>query len=143
MDFALEVSGADGPLGCRNVLGFHEALAAAQDASQPAPARLVIVAPEGVTDRWLARWAEDDEQVRRTLTICCLRDGTRVTAVATLAAYGHRTNTSLAIESVRLPWRGRSIERSGVHPKAFLESVLALQRASEGARMLDPNEPAP
>jgi hypothetical protein len=143
MGFALEVGDTERPLGCRHVLGFREAVVAAQDPAAPAPARLVIVAPDPATDDWLARWSEDDTQVRRTLTICRRRDNSKVTAVATIAAYGHGTDTSLAIESVTLPWRRRSIVRSGVHPKAFLEAVLALQRASEPARLLDPNEPSP
>jgi hypothetical protein len=135
------VEDAEQPLGCRHVLGFRDAVVAAQDPAAPAPARLVLVAPDEATHAWLARWAEDDQQVRRTLTICRRLDDTKVTAVATLAAFGHGTDTSLAIESLRLPWRKKSIVRSGVHPKAFLDAILSRHRPG-AVSAVDPNDPA-
>jgi hypothetical protein len=143
MGFALEVAGVDEPLPCRYVVGFREALSAAQDPTVPMTARLGIVEPSPKTDDWLARWAEDDEQVRRTLTICRHRDGSKVMAVVTLAAYGHGTHTSLSVESLTLPWQRSRIVRSGVHPKSFLEAVLAPQRcAAQVTSLHEPADPA-
>ncbi|MDI1430603.1 hypothetical protein [Polyangium sorediatum] len=145
MGFVLESGDAAEPLPCRLVLGFREALSAAEDPAVAMPARLVIVEPDGRTDDWLARWSEDDEQVRRTVTICRTHDATKVTAVVTLASYGRGTATSLAVESVTLPQR-RRIVRSGVHPKSFLDAVLSRVRqgqGSAGAASFEPTDPSP
>lgn len=141
LGFVLLVGDAEEPLPCSRVLGFGEAMLAAKDPTVPMPARLVIVTPGAATDAWLARWAEDCDQVRRTMTICRRSDGSKVTAVVTLAAYGYGTDTSLAVESLTLPWQTRRIVRSGVHPKAFLEAVLG-GLASRPGPLLDPTEPA-
>jgi len=138
LGFLLEVADHDERLSCRYVMGFREALQAAQDPAMPMTPRLMIVAPSEETDQWLARWAEDTEQVRRTLTICRRRDKSKITAVVTLAAYGHGTQTSLAVESLTLPWQRNRIVRSGVHPKSFLDAVLAQRCVSFN----DPGEPA-
>jgi len=145
MGFVLESGDAAEPLPCRLVLGFREALSAAEDPAVAMPGRLVIVEPDGMTDDWLARWSEDDEQVRRTVTICRTHDGTKVTAVVTLASYGRGTATSLAVESVTLPQR-RRIVRSGVHPKSFLDAVLSRVRqgqSSAGVASFEPTDPSP
>lgn len=146
MGFVLESGDAAGPLPCRLVLGFREALSAAEDPSVVMPARLVIVEPDVTTDDWLARWSEDDQQVRRTVTICRTHDGTKVTAVVTIASYGRGTATSLAVESVTLPQR-RRIVRSGVHPKSFLDAVLSRVRSQstsgQVAANLEPQDPSP
>ncbi len=144
MGFVLESVDATEPLPCRHVLGFREALVAAQDASAAMPARVVIVEPDVVTDDWLARWSEDDQQVRRTVTICRTHDGSKVTAVVTIASYGRGTATSLAVESVTLPQR-RRIVRSGVHPKSFLDAVLArhaLGGQQQVATLHEPTDPS-
>jgi len=141
MGYALEAEDFGEPLECRYVAGFHEALVAAQDPAVPMPLRLGIVDPHPETDEWLARWSEDDQQVRRTLLIHRRRDDSKVMAVVTLAAYGHGTHPSLAVESLRLPWQRSRIVRSGVHPKSFLDAVLAPQRCAGQATSL--HEPSP
>jgi hypothetical protein len=147
MGFVLESGDATAPLPCRLVLGFREALLAAEDPAVVMPARLVIVEPDVMTDDWLARWSEDDEQVRRTVTICRTHDATKVTAVVTIASYGRGTATSLAVESVTLPQR-RRIVRSGVHPKSFLDAVLSRVRQSQNTSgqvvaSFEPQDPSP
>lgn len=112
---------------CDEVPGFCEAAAAARDPGAPWPLRLGLIAPNQATREFLERWAEDTDCVRRTITIRRVLDGTRVTAVATIAAHGSGIATSLAVESVASNGERRML-RSGVHPKAVvcaLESALA------------------
>jgi hypothetical protein len=145
LGFVLEANGASALLPCKLVRGFQDAIAAAQDPRTPMPSRLVIVSPDVVTFEWLAQWAEDDQQVRRTLTIRRRCDGATVTAVVTLAAYGHATETALTVESLTLPSQRRRIVRSGVHPKSFLDAILAHhKRAGQSAndtRVQPPDPP--
>ena len=147
MGFVLMSVDAAAPLPCRLVLGFREALSAAEDPSVAMPARLVIVEPDVMTDDWLESWSEDDQQVRRTVTFCRTHDGSKVTAVVTIASYGRGTATSLAVESVTLPQR-RRIVRSGVHPKSFLDAVLSRVRQSQNTSgqvvaSFEPQDPSP
>ncbi|HRI69001.1 MAG TPA: hypothetical protein PK156_32445 [Polyangium sp.] len=125
LGFALVADGANAPMLCKVVRGFQEALDAAHDPGAPMPTRLVLVSPAVATFDWLAAWAEDDEQVRRRLTIRRHRDGAVVIAVVTLAAFGHATHTSLTVESLTLPTQRGRIVRSGVHPKSFLAAIRA------------------
>lgn len=130
LGFVLEVEGAIAPLPCKLVRGFQEAVVAAQDPRTPMPTRLVIMSPEVATFEWLAAWSEDEQQVRRTLTIRRRSDGATVIAVVTLAAFGHATHTSLTVESLTLPSQRRRIVRSGVHPKSFLDAIRAHYKRS-------------
>jgi hypothetical protein len=130
LGFVLEAEGAIGLLPCKLVRGFQEAVVAAQDPSMPMPSRLVIINPDVATFDWLAAWAEDDQQVRRTLTIRRRSDGATVIAVVTLAAYGYATQTALTVESLTLPGPRRRIVRSGVHPKSFLDAIRAQYKRS-------------
>jgi hypothetical protein len=110
-------------IGCGDVIGFHEAVLAAQDPHAPTPLRLALVRPDQGAEAWLERWAEDDVQVRRRLTVR-RADGVEVTLVATLASFGGGVSPSLAVESIRL-FATRAILRSGVHPRAEVEAALA------------------
>jgi hypothetical protein len=132
--FEVEVEGS-GELGCGNIRGFREAALAATDARAMAPQRLVLVAPNGELRAWLAAWAEDAEQVRRTLTICRRFDGKAIRAVVTLLAFGYGVETELAVESVsarRGDEDSEEIVRSGVHLKADIEAALARFFAKHG-----------
>lgn len=130
LGFVLEADSASAPLPCKLVRGFQEAILAARDPRAPMPSRLVIVSPDVVTFHWLAAWSEDDQQVRRTISIRRRSDGATVIAVVTLAAFGYATNTALIVESLTLPsLRGR-IVRSGVHPKSFLEAISSQYKRS-------------
>jgi hypothetical protein len=116
--------------GCLDVPGFCEAAEAASDPKAVAPTRLVLTAPNKTMAAWLARWAEDDELVRRTITIRRVFDDAKITAVATLASYGSGIDTSLALESVALSslHRAGSILRSGVHSKGAIDAALERMR---------------
>jgi hypothetical protein len=135
--FVVEVEGF-GELGCGLIRGFREAALAASDARAMAPQRLVLVAPDAELLEWLAAWAEDAEQVRRTLTISRLFDGKAIRAVVTLLTFGYGVETALAVESVS-PRRGEDdggdveIVRSGVHLKADIEAALARFFARQAA----------
>ena len=147
LGFVLEVHGSSVSLPCRLVRGFQEAVVAARDPRLPMPSRLVIVSPDVATFNWLAAWSEDDEQVRRTLSVRRRCDGAMVIAVVTLAAFGYATHTSLTIESLTLPSQGRRIVRSGVHPKSFLDTIRAhykrsLQHATANDVRLQPIDPS-
>jgi hypothetical protein len=120
--FAIEAGGER--LSCREVKCFGEALLAARDPLAPAPLRLEIKGLDDVASAWLERWAEDAEQVRRSLTIRRDTDGAEVTIIATLASHGYGVPTSLAVESVRARGAG-DILRSGVHLRVDVEAVLA------------------
>ncbi len=126
-------AGGVGPLGCREVRGFHEAAAAARDARAAPPSRLVLVGLDEAGEAWVHAWAEDVERVRRTLSIRRLLDDREVTATATLASFGPGVDTALAVESVAASGGGAapSLLRSGVHPKAVAEA-LALAASSDG-----------
>jgi len=138
LGFVLEAEGAVAPLPCKLVQGFQEAIVAARDPRTPMPSRLVIVSPDVATFDWLAAWAEDVEQVRRTLTIRRRSDGAAVIAVVTLAAFGHATPTALTVESLTLPSNRGRIVRSGVHPKSFLDAIRAnYKRPSQHAAAND------
>jgi hypothetical protein len=121
--FVLVPAGDSGPLRCRDVLGFREAVLAAEDPRAPTPARLVLVGPDEETCAWLDRWSEDVEQVRRRLTLRHA-GGIEVSLVATLASFGCGVATSLAVESIQ-PLAGGAILRSGVHSRAEVEAALA------------------
>ncbi len=112
-----------GAVGCRDVPGFREAALAAQDPRAPTPARIALVGPDDAAYAWLERWAEDVEQVRRSLTVR-RADGAEITLVATIASFGEGIATSLAVESVG-PLGGGAVLRSGVHSRAEVEAVLA------------------
>jgi hypothetical protein len=134
-------------LPCKLVRGFQEAIAAARDPRIPMPSRLVIISPEVTTFDWLAAWSEDDEQVRRTLSIRRRSDGATIIAVVTLAAFGHATHTGLTVESLTLPSQGRRIVRSGVHPKSFLAAIRAhykrsLQQTTANDVRVQPTDPS-
>jgi len=120
--FAIEAGGER--LACREVRSFAEAVVAARDALAPAPARLEIDGLDRAASAWVERWAEDAEQVRRSLSIRRGADGAEVTIIATLASHGYGVPTSLAVESVRA--RGSNdIVRSGVHLRVDVDAVLA------------------
>jgi hypothetical protein len=120
-----------GTLHCRDVIGFDEAIVAAEDPYAETPARIALVGLDGSATTWVARWAEDVEQVRRSLTIR-RADGAEFTMVATLATYGTSVPVSLAVESIRVQ-RVRAILRSGVHPRAEVEAALGLHLATTAA----------
>ncbi len=147
LGFVLEAHGSSVSLPCRLVRGFQEAVVAARDPRLPMPSRLVIVSPDVATFNWLAAWSEDDEQVRRTLSIRRRSDGAMFIAVVTLAAFGYATHTSLTIESLTLPSQGRRVVRSGVHPKSFLDAIRShykrsLQQATANDVRLQPTDPS-
>lgn len=134
--FVIEVEG-HGELACGDIRGFREAALAATDPRALRPQRLVLVAPEGELRDWLAAWAEDAEQVRRTITLCRRFDGKVIRAVVTLLAFGYGVETALAVESVsvrRGEDEGEEILRSGVHLKADIEAALARFFARQGGR---------
>jgi len=110
-------------LACRDVAGFREATIAAQDPRAPTPTRLTLVDPDDAATEFLARWAEDVEQVRRRLTVRRV-DGVEVSLVATIASFGEGVATSLAVESIGA-LSGGAILRSGVHSRAEVEAALA------------------
>lgn len=131
--FVVEVEGV-GELGCTDVRGFREGALAAVDPRAAAPSRLLLVGPEADLDAWLLSFAEDTEQVRRTLTIIRRFDGKAIRAVVTISAYGYGVETSLAVESVAAPRSegdDEEIFRSGVHLKADIAAALA-RYAEEG-----------
>jgi hypothetical protein len=120
---------------CHEVRGFGEALVAARDPLAPAPLRLVIAGLDDQARAWLARWAEDAEQVRRTVVLRRAADGAQVAIIATLASHGFGVPTSLCVESVRSR-EGGDILRSGVHLKVDVQAVLAgcdMDREHDGA----------
>ena len=121
--FSIEPFEHEGPLRCREVHGFGEAVLAAQDWRVPLPARLVLHTPDEAAAAWLERWAEDAEQVRRHLTIR-RSDGVEVGLIATIASFGAGVPTSLAVESIRL-LDEMALHRSGVHSRAEVEAALA------------------
>jgi hypothetical protein len=124
--FELELAdseGAEGPLRCREVHGFGEAVLAAEDWRVPLPSRLVLHTPDEAAAAWLERWAEDTEQVRRRFTVR-RTDGVEVALIATIASFGAGVPTSLVVESIRLVDEG-ALHRSGVHSRAEVEAALA------------------
>lgn len=133
--FAVHTGAPRESYACGDVRGFGEAIAAADDPRAPLPPRLALASPSRPLAAWLDRWAEDVEQVRRTLTIRRLADGRGVTVVATIASFGPGVETSLAVESISPPWEegGPSIIlRSGIHPRAAVEAALGLRVSDEG-----------
>lgn len=147
LGFVLEAHGSSVSLPCRLVRGFQDAVLAARDPRLPMPSRLVIISPDIATFNWLAAWSEDDEQVRRTISIRRRGDGAIVIAVVTLAAFGYATHTSLTIESLTLPSQGRRVVRSGVHPKSFLATIRAhykrsLQQTTANDVRFPPSDPS-
>ncbi len=123
--FTLEVEGSP-PLSCGEILGFRESLVALIDPRAQAPLRLGILATSIELDAWLDGWAEDDTQVRRTVTLRRRLDGKAVTVIATLASHGFGVDPSLALESVTSP-RGSKppkITRSGTYLKVDVDAVL-------------------
>jgi hypothetical protein len=126
-------------LGCSDVVGFDEAVVAAEDPYAETPARVALVGLDEPASSWVADWAEDVEQVRRSLTIR-RADGVEVTMVATLAAFGAMVPTSLAVESIRAR-ACRAILRSGVHPRAEVDAALGVHFATvpdEGSAPMPP-----
>jgi hypothetical protein len=121
--FYLETVEGEGPLRCRDVHGFREAVLASEDWRVPIPPRLVLHAPDEAAAAWLERWAEDAEQVRRRFTVR-RADGKEVALIATIASFGAGVPTSLVVESVRLLDEG-ALHRSGVHARADVEAALA------------------
>ncbi len=136
--FALEAEGAPA-IACADVVGFGEALDAARDPRTPAPARLVIVAPDVAMAAWLDTWAEDPDRVRRSVVVRRRVDAAGFSAVATLASHGYGVPTSLAVESISTG-EGRGIFlRSGVHPKVDVDAALArFDRFDEGTGQREP-----
>jgi hypothetical protein len=155
--FAIEIEGL-GEFNCGDVRGFREASVAAVDPRAAAPQRLVIVAPEPELLAWLEAWAEDSEQIRRTLTICRRFDTRAIDTVATIGSFGYGVETSLTIESVTAGRSDggfapattaaaaavaataakpppRAILRSGVHLKVDVEAVLARYDAEAQAEL--------
>lgn len=134
--FTLELAGplaegrAGGELTCVDVRGFRDAALAAAEARVMAPLRLVIIGPTGDLGALLDTWAEDAEQVRRTLLISRRFDGRAFRVVATIAAHGYGVETSLAVESLSPPDDDgeHEIFRSGVHLKINIEAALARYR---------------
>jgi hypothetical protein len=122
--FALEATDTTQRMECQDVRGFADAVVAAHDATVALPSRLNLVAPSATACDWLARWAEDAEQVRRTIMIRRRSDGMKLMAVVTLSSYGAGIETSLAVESATAPWRRAGTVRSGVHPKATIDEPL-------------------
>jgi hypothetical protein len=139
--YSLEPAGAFcgelGTLHCRDVVGFDDALEAAEDAYAETPARVALVGLDPSATAWVARWAEDVEQVRRNLTIR-RADGAEVTMVATVATYGPSVPVSLAVESIRVQ-STRAILRSGVHPRAEVEAALGLHLATTASDDVTPS----
>jgi hypothetical protein len=97
--FVLVSATDEAALRCRDVVGFRDAVIAAEDPRAPTPARLALVGPDEETCAWLDRWSEDVEQVRRRLTL--RHDGAEISLVATLASFGAGVATSLAVESIQ------------------------------------------
>lgn len=143
LGFVLEADGAHAPMLCKLVRGFQDAIVAARDPRTPLPSRLVIVSPDVTTFEWLAAWSEDDEQVRRTLSIRRRCDGETVIAVVTLAAFGYATHTALTVESLTMPSQRRRIVRSGVHQKSFLAAILAHHKRSQPQTTANDVRPLP
>ncbi len=114
--FTLEVEGSP-PLACGEILGFRESLVALIDPRAQVPLRLGILATSIELDAWLDGWAEDDTQVRRTVTLRRRLDGKAVTVIATLASHGFGVDPSLALESVTSP---RGSEAAEDHPQRHL-----------------------
>lgn len=125
--FEVDVGGAR-PLGCREVRGFHEAAIAARDPRAVAPSRLVLIGLDEAAEAWISDWAEDSEQVRRTITIRRQLDTLELTTVATLAAFGYGIDPALSVESITTVSTGvvPALLRSGVHPKAIIEAALQM-----------------
>lgn len=121
----IEVEGSP-PLPCGEILGFRESLVAVVDSRAQAPLRVGILAASLELDAWLDAWAEDDTQVRRTLTLRRRIDGRAVTVIATLASHGFGVDPSLALESVASP-RGSAppkVSRSGTYLKVDMREAL-------------------
>jgi hypothetical protein len=129
-------------MSCDEVRGFPEALLAAYDPTVPVPSRLNLAGPSADMSHWLAGWAEDADQVRRTIMIRRRADGTKIMTVATLASYGAGTETSLAVESVTVPWRRGGAVRSGVHPKATIPAPSTTAPQTKSPTEPPPREPA-
>ncbi|MEO7329893.1 MAG: hypothetical protein ABI193_15045 [Minicystis sp.] len=136
--YRIEVEGLPS-LRCGEIRGFFEAARALRDPRAPAPARLVLLAPEGEGWPALDLWAEDAAQVRRRVTLHRCVDGREIAVIATLAVYGRGAETVLSVESIAGSPRALSspLTRSGVHRKVDLAAVLGLGAGLE----LEPAEP--
>jgi hypothetical protein len=134
--FTLDVEGPSaearggGEFACVDVRGFRDAALASTEARAAAPLRLVIVAPTVDLGAFLETWAEDVEQVRRTLLISRRFDGRAFRVVATIITHGCGVETALAVESLSPPDDdgAHEIFRSGVHLKINVEAALARYR---------------
>lgn len=107
--------------------GFREALLASIDARAPMPERLALLVPDERARVWLAGWAEDAGQVRRTVTLRRLFDERALVAVVTLSTYGHGVDAALSVESV-VPTDAQPeswLRRSGVYSCVEVEAALA------------------
>jgi hypothetical protein len=128
--FTIEVAGAS-PFSCGEILGFRESTLAAADPRVQAPLRLGFLAASIELDAWLDAWAEDDVQVRRTITVRRNLDDRAVTVIATLASHGYGVDPSIVVESVSSP-RGAhppKISRSGTYLKVDVAMALGAREA--------------
>jgi hypothetical protein len=123
--FTIEVEGSP-PLFCGELLGFRESLVALVDPRAQVPLRIGILAASIELDTWLDAWAEDDTQVRRSITLRRRVDGKAVTVIVTLASHGFGVDPSLSLESVMNPRGSRppKITRSGTYLKADVNEAL-------------------
>ena len=123
--FTIEVEGSP-PLFCGEILGFRESLVSLVDPRAQVPLRLGILATSIELDTWLDAWAEDDTQVRRTVTLRRRVDGKAVTVIVTLASHGYGVDPSLALESVTSPRGSRppKITRSGTYLKVDVKEAF-------------------
>ena len=103
--FLFESDDTPRPILCRDVRGFQVTLEASRDRSKAHSGRLLIVVPDLAMEDWVARWAEDVNHSRRTLTITRRTDGSQVRLVGTILAYGYGVDTTIRIERLEHPAR--------------------------------------
>lgn len=138
--FTIEVEGSP-PLFCGELLGFRESLVCLVDPRAQVPLRIGILAASIELDTWLDAWAEDDTQVRRTITLRRRVDGKAVTVIVTLASHGFGVDPSLALESVTLPRGSRppKITRSGTYLKVDVNEALGPREAESEIVAIEPS----
>ena len=98
--FLVEAEDAHAVLRCRDLRGFSAVAAACRDTSMTTPERLVIVLPDLAMEDWLASWAEDVGQARRSIVATRASDGSDARLVGTLLAYGYGVETVIRVERV-------------------------------------------
>jgi hypothetical protein len=138
--FTIEAEGSL-PLFCGELLGFRESLVCLVDSRAQMPLRIGILAASIELDTWLDAWAEDDTQVRRTITLRRRVDGKAVTVIVTLASHGFGVDPSLALESVTLPRGSRppKITRSGTYLKVDVNEALGPREAESEIVAIEPS----